>query len=314
MDDGTKYLKIERLRLGWTLRDASERTRISITALRALESGKTPELGSPLAVEGLISRYSEALGIGNGQNEKSPEDGQKAAGRPGPFVCLLSGVLLGAVLAAVCLGVVFRHSLFPAKPPVGHLLTPPAVKTAPGVPAVSKAKPLKTPLHHPETLKAENKPPAAANHAVAPAVPAVLSQSLLPVSVKPPAASTPVQTANKPPPVSAGQPAPAAAAQPAAPESGKTLEKSPSLHSLEITADKQAWVEAILDGGKTESRLLQPGQTMRWKAEKKVYLIIGNGGGVHIKWDGNPVEISKKPGSVVRLRLSGNCSKAPVSR
>jgi len=32
-------------------------------------------------------------------------------------------------------------------------------------------------------------------------------------------------------------------------------------------------------------------------------VVIGNGGGVRIKWDGKPVEISAKTGRVVRLTL-----------
>lgn len=77
MKDAREYLKIERLRRGWTLQDASDRSRINITVLRALESGKTSELGSPLTVEALVSRYSAALGVETRQCEGLPLKAEK---------------------------------------------------------------------------------------------------------------------------------------------------------------------------------------------------------------------------------------------
>jgi cytoskeleton protein RodZ len=89
---------------------------------------------------------------------------------------------------------------------------------------------------------------------------------------------------------------PEVSAQPVA-EPGKTN------HHLEIQADQRTWVQVVVDEGNSESELLQPGEMGEWKPMERVRVVIGNGGGVRIKWDGKPVEISAKTGRVVRLTL-----------
>ena len=74
-------------------------------------------------------------------------------------------------------------------------------------------------------------------------------------------------------------------------------------HHLEIQADQRTWVQVVVDEGNAESELFQPGETGEWKPMERARVVIGNGGGVRIKWDGKPVEISAKTGRVVRLTL-----------
>lgn len=267
MKDGPQYLKMERLRRGWTLQDASDRSRINITVLRALESGKTSELGSAVTVSALISKYSAALAMEDGQREARPLEAEKPAGGSRVLLHVMIGLAMGVVLTAVCLGIVLRPSFFSAKPPVGHHPIASAAKPAPPASAVSKVKQAATALRQPETPKAKKKP------AVVPPAPAV----------SPPAA----------PPAAPKGAIPAQAAVPA-------------LHALRIAANQTTWIQVVIDGGKTESLLLQPGQTRQWMVEKRVNLIVGNGGGVNIMWDGKPVKISRTVGRVVRLKLSGS--------
>ncbi len=63
MDELAQRLKAERLGRGWTLKDISDRARISITVLKTLEAGKFENIGAPYIVDGLLKSYSSALGI-----------------------------------------------------------------------------------------------------------------------------------------------------------------------------------------------------------------------------------------------------------
>ena len=117
----------------------------------------------------------------------------------------------------------------------------------------------------------------------------------MPVSVAQP--DKPVSVDNAKAKAFASKPAPGPEGRPAATFSQKSLQKTPALHSLEIVADQKTWIGVEIDGRRAESALLQPGQTRQWEAGKKVYLIVGNAGGVHITWDGKPVTISKTPGA-----------------
>ncbi|MDR3569534.1 MAG: DUF4115 domain-containing protein [Syntrophobacteraceae bacterium] len=304
MTDGPK-LKMERLRLGWTLQDASERTRINITVLGALESGETSGLFSPFAVDALIAKYSKALGMTEGPGDEPPLEPQRPARGKSPLLYMASGLALGAIFSAVFIGVVLPRGLHCERPSIGHHLkplAPPAQKPVPPPLATTGAKSSGVEPLRVKTPKEEKKAVIASPEAAV-SGPAVSSKATAPPPVKLPAA--PALVANKPAPAPLPQPK-AVASQPAAIVSGKPSKQKPSRHFLDVAANRRTWVEAIIDGAKTESQLFLPGQTRRWTAEKKVYLIVGNCGGVSIMWDGVPVAIKGKPGRVVRLRLSGS--------
>ena len=166
MKDAREYLKIERLRRGWTLQDASDRSRINITVLRALESGKTSELGSPLTVEALVSRYSAALGVETRQCEGLPLKAEKPAGGSRALLHMMYGLAIGAVLAAVCLGIVFRRPHAAVQHVAGAGL--PGCKIAAGQRAAGAAGPASTPKSGMAVSVTQPAPPASAISKVKP--------------------------------------------------------------------------------------------------------------------------------------------------
>src|SRR5208337_2796122 len=102
MKDVLEHLKTERLSRGWTLQDVSDRTGITITVLKALESGNRDSLVAPSAVDGLLRKYSTAL---KAQPEQVADRAQKTTGRDGArsrktFRYIMTGSLLIAVFAA----------------------------------------------------------------------------------------------------------------------------------------------------------------------------------------------------------------------
>jgi general secretion pathway protein A len=74
-------------------------------------------------------------------------------------------------------------------------------------------------------------------------------------------------------------------------------------HHFEIEAVQPCWVQIVIDRKKTEIALLQPGEQRAWEATKEVEVVLGNAGGVRMKWDLKPVGQVGKPGQVARFRL-----------
>ena len=114
MKEMAAILKTERLRRGLTLHEASERSRINMSILKALEQRQFDNIGPPSVVRGLLMDYSFALGIGedvlkqecrisDAGNEKtvSPQPGAQfnppqSVGK-GSHRSLLLGIILGMV-------------------------------------------------------------------------------------------------------------------------------------------------------------------------------------------------------------------------
>ena len=280
MKDVLEHLKTERLSRGWTLQDVSDRTGISITVLKALESGNSDKLVAPSAVEGLLRKYSTAL---KAQTEQIADRAQKTTGRDGAGSrktsrYILTVSLLIAVFAAVFLGTFFWQireikdsSVKSHEPAVSQ------TEITPSIPSEQKTTSghQDLPLQHRELPEVEKQPrepsspdvalssvPKSEQDAISPAEPVEKSV----VSVQRPVAVRPA-------------------------------------HSLEIVTDQRTWIEVVVDGENTETELLEAGETRKWQAMDKVDLVVGNGGGVRIRWDGKPIEISSRRGGVVRLTL-----------
>jgi len=278
MRDTSDRLKTERLSRGWTLQDVSDRTRINITVLSALESGKTEKLGSSSAVETLLKKYSDAL---RAPTEQIEDRGQKTT-RRGPARSgkilrhVMTGLLWLAVFAAVFWGRAFwqiqdtehlspKHDVRPVTPTETTPSTTPERETSSGSEESS--------LQHRELPEIKNPAPE-------PSPPEVTNNSV--------STSEQDMTAKREPEGNRVIPD-----QPPAPV--------PPAHSLEIVTDQRTWIQVVVDGKNADTELLQAGESRKWQAMEKVNLVVGNGGGVHIRWDGKPIEISSKPGRVIRL-------------
>jgi cytoskeleton protein RodZ len=274
-------IKTERLSRGWTLQDVSDRTGISITVLGALESGNSGNLVAPSVADALLRKYSAAL---KAEAEQTAYCAQKTAAKDGAgfgktFQFIMTGLILCAALVVVFLGTVFWSaqdtkdlSLTSYEPATGQSVTTPSTTT-------SEQKKVSVP----KELPLERRDlPAVAKQAPGPS----------PADVTP--GSVPVREEDA---IAAVEPAEKAV------DSNHPRAYARLVHSLEIVTDQRTWIQVVVDGKNTETELLQAGETRKWRAMDKVDLVVGNGGGVRVEWDGNPVEISSGRGHVVRLTL-----------
>ena len=84
----------------------------------------------------------------------------------------------------------------------------------------------------------------------------------------------------------------------------KTAEMVPpkKRHNLIISAEDTSWVQVIMDGSEKKEALMKHGETLKVEADKTIRVVIGNAGGVSLKFDGKDLPAGKK-GEVLRLTL-----------
>ena len=70
-----------------------------------------------------------------------------------------------------------------------------------------------------------------------------------------------------------------------------------------VEADDEVWIQVIIDDKETRSAMLHPGDRREWTADKILQVVIGNAGGIHMKWNEQPVRAPRDPGRVLRFRL-----------
>jgi len=81
------------------------------------------------------------------------------------------------------------------------------------------------------------------------------------------------------------------------------LEDSPASMEdliLVIEASEQSWIMAKIDDATIKEVLLQPGDVVRWKAQEKFVLTLGNAGGVNLELNGNTLDPLGPKGKVVK--------------
>ncbi|MEM5788050.1 MAG: RodZ domain-containing protein [Syntrophobacteraceae bacterium] len=79
--------------------------------------------------------------------------------------------------------------------------------------------------------------------------------------------------------------------------------QSSKVYRFTVEADHKTWVKVVLDDKETRSAMLHAGEKREWTAKKGVQVVIGNAGGVHMKWDDQQVNAPREPGRVLRFRL-----------
>ncbi|MGH7377802.1 MAG: helix-turn-helix domain-containing protein [Candidatus Methylomirabilales bacterium] len=110
-----------------------------------------------------------------------------------------------------------------------------------------------------------------------------------------PAATRPVppRAAVSPP----GQPAvlpPSPREMPAIPAPG------PEGYLLRVRAASITWISVTIDGREVRDVLLQPGDTVQWRAQERYLITVGNAGGVHLTLNGQVLPPLGRPGQVLR--------------
>lgn len=70
-----------------------------------------------------------------------------------------------------------------------------------------------------------------------------------------------------------------------------------------VEADDKVWIQVKIDDKETLSAMLYPGDRREWTADKSLQVVIGNAGGIHMKWNDHPLKAPRDPGRVLRFRL-----------
>jgi len=327
---------MERLRRGWTLKQVSDLTRISITVLKLLEEQRFKRIGEQRTVEMLLRTYANAFGDEGLFSSSFP------GGRPGRGALqrdstkLRSGQYLLPILAAsLIVAVIAGLGLFHYK--YGTWL-------------VSSEKPIpeariENRTDRPETVENIVAPGAAEKNtlaggerlAVGPtgdenredeqkvekantalsgeeaniSSPSEQSPAVGRVQTEQQEASAnedagrdrrPASTSASDHAATVSKEQPGSEAAPNAPTANARSGGAP--HRLEMEAAQKTWIQVTIDGIKPRSELLQPGERRSWNAFERAELVIGNRGGVQLKWDGRPVELGGGTARVIKLSLT----------
>ena len=78
----------------------------------------------------------------------------------------------------------------------------------------------------------------------------------------------------------------------------------PPLIHMELAATEQCWVVIERDGTPAVRKLLEPGEVESLGAVEKLFILLGNAGGVHLKINGMPAKQLGKTGEVLRLLIT----------
>ena len=70
-----------------------------------------------------------------------------------------------------------------------------------------------------------------------------------------------------------------------------------------VEADDKVWIQVRIDDKEARSMMLYSGDRREWIAEKSLQVVIGNAGGVRMKWNEQPIKAPHDPGRVLRFRL-----------
>ena len=86
---------------------------------------------------------------------------------------------------------------------------------------------------------------------------------------------------------------------------GETKEEKPLSPQFILTAKvtSQTWIAIYIDEEPVKEYLFQPGETMRWTADKGFDILVGNAGGIEFLLNGKEVGYLGPEGRVVRVKL-----------
>lgn len=86
---------------------------------------------------------------------------------------------------------------------------------------------------------------------------------------------------------------------------GEAKEEQPLSPQFILTANvnSQTWIAIYIDEEPVKEYLFQPGETMRWMADKGFDILIGNAGGIEFFLNGKEVGYLGPEGKVVRVKL-----------
>jgi cytoskeleton protein RodZ len=284
-----EFLKTERLRQGIQLATITEQTCISRSMLIALEEGDTSKIGTPLLVRSFTRAYCRILRMdptavlekytGEIPRHERLDDGIKrfreqslAARERTRLRLIMAAVALVAVVAVYATAV-----WLPKRDTVTTGLESGSTNRDQGIADVIPPDDV-LPPRVPED---RTRPDASLAGGASPANPTAAGNG----------GAQPDATYGKPD--KPGEPA-------IVPESG---------YRLRIEALQESWVEVRLDDKKVQGVLIPTGQSREWNVSQGLRLLLGNGAGVKVFWNGKRLKHLGKAGQAVRLRLPEDASK-----
>jgi cytoskeleton protein RodZ len=307
MQELAEYLKSERLSRGLTLREMSERVRVSVSMLQTLEEGNYEKIGTDILIRSFIRNYCIPLGIDpepllekygsqirayDQQEESIRRYGKwsktvRKKGRIGIFSMLLAGIaVLGGVYGGVWLWKSKEYSDTSQslrKSGYSQQDLPPDLpgKTGQGPGSETKrdVRPETDQGARPSSETNVNKAEMAQ-----PGGPADKPQDI----------------------VSGGSTAGRTKPGDVLREPGERQVSGAQIvgrHQFTVEAIQKTWIQVIADDKEPQNAMLDPGDRREWEAGNAMRVVVGNAGGIRMKWDGRPVEIPAKPGSVLRFNL-----------
>jgi cytoskeleton protein RodZ len=288
----SRYLKSERLNRGLSLHDLAQKTEINISLIKALEAGRFSEIGPPPLVHSYLQAYSQALADHQRHSVKQ-EDPQPAANTtrsPGLTQLEVTSTLASRkrfprmaaflLIGVFALGALYQIGMIPRKDQGladGRLPDPGASRES----LVSAAPPHAGSAAHDANASMEEP----STHTQNQALPGGTSIGPLPDQ----GAETESPTT--------------LSAKPTDHDESALMQPKSPFHHFEIEAVQSSWVEVRCDGRRSEGVLLQAGERREWLATQELQILVGNAGGVRMKWDGSAVDIGGRPGQVLRFKL-----------
>ncbi|MFQ5780215.1 MAG: helix-turn-helix domain-containing protein [Nitrospiria bacterium] len=281
MENLGEYLRQQREERNIPIEDLAVRTRIVVRFIRAIEENRFDLLPSPVSAKGFLRSYAQCLGLDETPILKafaelvepvepaSPLEGEEFP----PYIQeelpdrlpFPSWAVLS--VGALIVFLLILTVVLPKKVEEGELppISPP-VAPPPAAPIEETA-----PVDSPQALE----PPA--------------EEAEVPSEVDVPSDEE------------SSLPEPKVIVPIPSPDPIPAEVREPSI--LFVEAIDSSWVQVTIDGDETKEALLQPSDTVRWRANEKFLLTLGNAGGVRVYLDGQDLGPLGPIGKVVRKEI-----------
>jgi len=273
-------LRDERRNRSMDIPQIARMTRLREHFLRAIEREAWDELPPQVFVKGFIRAYARALGLNErrvldlysqakiSQVEPKPLVAPEKTGRGRRILLVLLLGILGCALLYYWQGV---PSPKPPFEPAGGVEEATRPNAHPGErkAGAGESGPKVSVKVEPTDLRLEQRPTPMETAAATPGPPSE-PRPPLPDGIDP-----------YPPP-------------PADPGSG---------HVLVADVLERTWVQISVDGREPRDFIFQPESHLRWKADERMDLLIGNAAGIVLNYNGTILKDLGRPGEVIRVRL-----------
>jgi cytoskeleton protein RodZ len=283
-------LRDARERRGVSLRQVANATKISVSALEALERNDISRLPGGIFSRAFVRSYASEVGLNPDATiqefiaafpNDAPTAGPSAPGHVDDGVSVdserrMAGTFLWLVLLSLPIAGAVLY--FAAAGRRGH---PEATQVNVTTP---KPEPVREAVPRPESSSASaaSAPPAAAPNA---APPAAVPPAGVPPAAAPRAAAPPAATALPP------------AVAPVVPAAAEGL-------TVVLSVKRPCWVSASVDGDRQIERLLQPGERQTIQVQHEMTITAGDASAISLTFNGAEAKPLGKTGEVVTARFN----------